>query len=112
MKRFPGFSRGRTLGAALALSVLLPLLPTTLHRPSNAQDGPPPYPPRPALGGTRGPSAFLFDREGATAYVAEQDTGQVAVLDMQSGKARAHIPTGGKEPTGLAWLEGDRTLAV
>lgn len=62
-------------------------------------------------GATRGPSAILFSRDGSLAYVAEQDEGDVAVLDCSTGKTLAHISTGGKEPTGLA-LSGDSKTLV
>ena len=67
----------------------------------------------PALpsGGSRGPIAITFSADGKKAYVAERDTGEVEVLDADSGTSLARIPSGGKEPTSLA-LVGENRLVV
>lgn len=62
--------------------------------------------------GTRGPMEILFSRDGERAYVAEFDTGDVAVVDVRRGAVTARIPSGGREPTALATLPDDRTLLV
>ncbi len=66
----------------------------------------------PSGGGTRGPSAIVFSRDGSTVYVAEQDEGDVAVIDANGGKVLAHIESGGTQPTGLAISSDQKTLAV
>src|SRR5262249_12885282 len=62
--------------------------------------------------GTRGPSALAFSADGKQLYVAEQGVDQVAILDPDSGKTLAQIPSGGAQPTGLALSADGRTLAV
>src|SRR5436309_6809702 len=94
---------------ALLAAALLPAIGLLVW--SASAEGPRPL-PRPATGGTRGPSALVFSADGRLAFVAEQDTGQVAVLEADSGKLSARIPGGGKEPTGLALSADGRTLAV
>ncbi len=69
-------------------------------------------PPQPASGGTRGPSAIVFRPDGRVVYVAEQDEGQVAALDADSGRVLARIPSGGKQPVALALAADGRTLLV
>src|SRR5438874_1576423 len=56
-------------------------------------------PAAPPGGGTRGPMETLFARDGKTAYVAEFDTGDVAIVDAARGTVVGHMPTGGTEPT-------------
>jgi YVTN family beta-propeller protein len=73
---------------------------------------PPSALPRPAATGTRGPSALAFSRDGKQVYVTEQETATVAVLDSVTGKTLAHIPSGGKEPTGIALATDNNTLLV
>src|SRR3989442_1627361 len=85
--------------SVLCLGIAIPAVALVLW-PSTAQG--PRIVPRPAPGGTRGPSAIAFSRDGRTAFLAEQDTNLIAVLDAESGKLLARIPSGGKEPTGIA----------
>jgi YVTN family beta-propeller protein len=73
--------------------------------------------PGPALPGltlpnaTRGPVAVVFDTAGKQAFVAESDEGTVAVVDVLTGKVLRRLPTGGKQPTALAYHSGG-TLVV
>lgn len=92
----------------LTLFAILPLAGILLW-PSRAQ-GPRALPRLPIA--TRGPSALAFTRDGKTLYVAEQDSGDVAVVNPDTGKVDARIGSGGKEPTGLALSPDGRTLAV
>ena len=66
----------------------------------------------PAPDGTRGPSALLFRPDGSKLYVAEQDENRVAVLDPQTGKTVALLPSGGEQPTGLALDTRSNTLVA
>lgn len=61
--------------------------------------------------GTRGPCALQFSPDGKLLYVVEQDENRVTVLDPDTGKTLAHIPSGGKGAGGLA-ISADGTLAV
>lgn len=72
----------------------------------------PPGLPGPAPAGTRGPLDLEFSRDGALLYLIEQDENRVAVLEADSGKVLARIPTGGTQPTGLALSPDGKTLAV
>lgn len=76
--------------------------------PSPAQQ--PTVLPQPSAVGTRGPSALAFSRDGKQAYVAEQETASVAVLDATTGATLARMPSGGKEPTGIAVTADGSTL--
>ncbi len=68
--------------------------------------------PEAAVGGTRGPSALLFQSDGKRVYIAEQDENSVAVFDPGSQKQVASVPSGGEQPVGLALSPDGRTLAV
>jgi DNA-binding beta-propeller fold protein YncE/mono/diheme cytochrome c family protein len=68
--------------------------------------------PVPALpSATRGPVAVVFDPGGKLAFVAESDDGTVAVVDVPTGKVMRRLPTGGKQPSALAYHPGG-TLVV
>lgn len=77
------------------LSAGLALLP-----PAEAGPGAP-TPTLPSA--TRGPVAVVFDPSGKQAFIAESDEGAVAVVDVLTGKVLRRIPTGGKQPTAMAY---------
>ncbi len=66
--------------------------------------------PPAAAGGTRGPLEIIFSRDGKWAYVAEFDTGTIAVVDVARGAVADRLSSGGQEPTAVALLPDDRTL--
>ena len=91
---------GGALGtAALTAGLLQPVIAD--------QDLPsPPLPPA-----TRGPLRIAFDPAGKQAYVTESDEGTVAVIDTITGGVLRRLPTGGKQPEGLA-VHRNGTLVV
>jgi DNA-binding beta-propeller fold protein YncE len=68
--------------------------------------------PRPAVEGTRGPSALAFSADGKLVYVVEQDEGKVAILEADTGKLVTRVSSGGTQPTGLALSADGKTLAI
>lgn len=89
--------------AAATLSLLgLVVLAAPAQRPADL--------PQPAAAGTRGPSALAFSQDGKQAYIAEQESDSVAVLDATTGTPLAQIASGGKEPTGIALTDDGNTL--
>lgn len=99
---FPNHAR---LSAALLFPGLLLLWSSTLGQA-------PTLLPLPASGGTRGPSALLFRPDGKQLWVAEQDENDIALVDCDSGRTLAHLPSGGQQPCALAASPDGHALVV
>lgn len=98
----------RTAVPLLALTLTSAVLAAALLPPAEA-DQELPAPRLPVA--TRGPVRILFDDAGKQAFVAESDEGAVAVVDVATGRVLRRMPTGGKQPGGLA-LHSNGTLLV
>ena len=60
----------------------------------------------PLAGKTRGPRAVAFAPDGRLAYVAESDSGTIAVLDVAGAHLLRRFSSGGREPAALAAAPG------
>ncbi len=99
------FSQHARLSAALLFPGLLLLWSSTLGQS-------PTLLPLPSPGGTRGPSALLFRGDGKQLWVAEQDENDIALVDCDSGRTVAHLPSGGQQPCALAASPDGHALVV
>lgn len=99
----------RPFAPLLAFSLAGLCAGTALLPPAGAEpDSPAPLLPT----ATRGPVSVVFDPSGKQAFVAESDEGAVAVVEVATGKVLRRLPTGGKQPTGLAYHPGGMLLVA
>jgi YVTN family beta-propeller protein len=99
----------RPFAPLLAFSLAGLCAGTALLPPAGAEpDAPVPLLPT----ATRGPVSVVFAPNGKQAFVAESDEGAVAVVDVATGKVLRRLPTGGKQPGGMAYHPGGTLLVT